>query len=89
VTHALLSYRPGCPANLAAVLNYERRRELKEGYFAAVLRSIAGSLIQGYELPPYHEFLQRLDGKADTRTGAEIMDDLKSKLLRRRKEREQ
>lgn len=54
-----------------------------------MLRSIAGSLIQGYELPPYHEFLQRLDGKADTRTGAEIMDDLKSKLLRRRKEREQ
>ena len=69
-------------------MTYERRRELKEGYFAAVLRSIAGSLIQGYELPPYHEFLQRLDGKADTRTGAEIMDDLKAKL-RRRKEQKQ
>lgn len=53
-----------------------------------MLRSIAGSLIQGYELPPYHEFLQRMDGKADTRTGAEIMDDLKAKL-RRRKEQKQ
>lgn len=69
-------------------MTYERRQELKEGYFASVLRSIAGSLIQGYELPPYHEFLQRMDGKADTRTGAEIMDDLKAKL-RRRKEQKQ
>ena len=52
-----------------------------------MLRSIAGSLIRGYELPPYHEFLQRLDGKADDRTGEEIVEDLKNRL-RRRKEKE-
>lgn len=64
---------------------------MKEDYFATLLLSIAKGLLKDYDLPPYHDFLRQIDGnveKTDDRTGAEIVEDLKQKLLRRRKEKE-
>ena len=80
----MLAYRPATVGALADVLQYQQRQEVKEGYFASVLCSIARSLISGYDLPPYRDFLRQIDGKADHRTGTQIVDDLKNKLRRRR-----
>lgn len=79
--------RTGDARVISGVLMYERRKELKEGYFAAALWSIAHGLLKGFELPPYQEFLQQIDGKQDTRTGAQIVTDVKEQLRRHIRER--
>ena len=86
MTAALLTYKPPSVRMLENVIGYMRKEEAKRRFLGNTLSYMLKALAPRVDRESYAEFAQRLDGgdqgmKEDARTGRQIIDDLKAKLL--------
>lgn len=78
-------------AELRCLLRYLRKEELKRQYAANTACLILRALWPKLDREMYSEFAERLDGRQpqDSRTGRQIIEDLRSSLLGRKKRRKE
>ena len=86
MTAALLTYRPPNVRMLRDVLGYMRKEEAKRRFLGNTFCYMLKALVPRVDRESYSEFARRLDdreqsAKEDTRTGRQILDELKAKLL--------
>lgn len=71
-------------------MRYLKKQELKERFAQNTACMILSAMRPKMKRMLYSEYADTLDGtkNADSRTGQEVVDDLKDMLIRRRKKRE-
>ena len=90
MTFARLAYHPQTVIELRNLLKYMKKQELKQQFCGNTLCFLLKAMKPQIQRPFYSEYVEVLDGQAvkDTRTGVEIVEDLKNQLIKRKNRRQ-